>query len=393
MFKINSKIKILWVLPVAMFVVVMLVFSKNTPMWMDEYIFYRLSSGLPNYSTSSDWLFVDRPSTINPMDTWNDKTDLPFDRDYSLKWIYDNKVYSHTPLAPILVYPTVKVLNCLADMNVISHIEDEAGYPKLYDENGETIVPSPYMEAENMTIVLRLIPISLFVVSMWLIFKLLYKRVGKCAYTFAIPIVIMIQILSGVLMFYWDVFMIFFFVLTLYLMDKKSKWAYVTACFMLNTKMFIGLLFLLPLIVKNWRMIFCGLSLVPFYLVIAISNGDILSPILHYISGQGGIIHSYVYHLYDLKGYGLLFISLGIPFFVAMCLPILWKFKKYPEYVVLFVVSNVYAWGSGLGMAHISCLIYVGAIIFPLVVYEYNLIDKVVKFFKKIEGSQKIEVK
>jgi len=116
----RNRMNLLWFLPMVLFVSVMLVFSKNTPMWMDEYVFYRLSMGLPDYSTSSDWLFVDRPSTINPMDTWEGKTDLPFDRDYSLRWIYDNKVYSHTPLAPILVYPAVKTLDWLADINIIT---------------------------------------------------------------------------------------------------------------------------------------------------------------------------------------------------------------------------------------------------------------------------------
>jgi len=379
----NHKRDLYWVLPVLLFCFIMVASSWHVPMWMDEYIFYRLSSGLPNYSATSDWLFKDRPSTINPMDTWNDKTDLPLDRNASLHWVYDNKVYGHGPLAPVLCWPIVKTLNTMADKGWIAHIEDQLGYPVVSSNITDIDMQklNSTMNAETITKILRFIPILLFAISMWLIYKIMYRKVGSSAAVFAIPVTTGIQLLSGVYLFYWDVWMMFFLVLTLYLMERKSKWAYLTACCMVNTKLFVGLIFLLPLVVKNWKMVFTGLSLVPFYLAIAYVNGDIWYPLIHYGTGAGMNLHNYVYHLYDLKGYGLLIVSLGIPFFLAMTIPIFWRIKKYPEYVVLLIAANLYAWGSGLGMTHLSSLVYVGALIFPLVFCEFNLYPKFYKIF------------
>ena len=390
----KHKRTLIWFIPVLFFCVVMMVSSVKTPMWMDEYVFYRLTFELPKYDSHADWLFKDRPQVINPMDMWKSMTSEPFDRDFALHWIYDNKVYEHGMLAPYISYPMVKTLNTLADKGVISHVEDEKGYPKL-PENATAIEIQNLdlrMNAETMTIILRLLPILLFCLSMWFIFKIQYSKIGLNAYMYWLPMLVMYQLFTATYQFYWDVFMMFFFTLTLYLMEKKSKWAYVTACCLVNTKMFIGLAFLLPLVFKNWKMIFCGFALIPWYLWIVHVNGDFFFPLLHYFGNNGFALHDYIYRIYSFKGYIIMLTMYGVPFFALLTLPIFAKYKKYAYLVVLLIISNINAWGTGLTNPAISDLVYVGALIFPYVCYEFNLFDKVSKLFGKL-GVQEVEAR
>ena len=118
-------------LPLLMFFVIMAMSAFRTPMWMDEYVFYRLSSDLPHYSTTSDWFYVDRPDVLNPSVTWEDKSSVVIDKRASFDWIYNNPVYLHDPLAPALVYPLVKTLNVMADKGIIQHIEAQPGYASV----------------------------------------------------------------------------------------------------------------------------------------------------------------------------------------------------------------------------------------------------------------------
>jgi len=137
---------------------------------------------------------------------------------------------------------------------------------------------------------------------------------------------------------------------------------------------------LIPLIVKDRRMFFAGFSLVPYYLWMAYINQDFFGVVKHYITGVGLSTHDYVYTLYTLEGWISLFIGLGIPFLAAMTLPLFLKFKKYPEYCVLLVCTVIYAWGSGLGITHLSSMLYVCVLVFPLVVHEFNLYEKFSKW-------------
>jgi len=66
-----------------------------------------------------------------------------------------------------------------------------------------------------------------------------------------------------------------------------------------------------------------------------------------------------------------------------MTAPILWYFKKYPAYAIIWLLTTAYAWGSGLGITHVSTIMYSGAITFPLVANEWNLAEKMKRWFKK----------
>ncbi len=49
----------------------------------------------------------------------------------------------------------------------------------------------------------------------------------------------------------------------------------------------------------------------------------------------------------------------------------------------------LYAWGAGLGMTQISSSIYLGALIFPLVVYEFHIAEKLSRW---ISPKKKVAV-
>jgi hypothetical protein len=363
MLKNNSRL-LGCVLPLAVFVVILVMWNFQTPMITDEYCFYKLSLNFPNYSSTSDWFLKDRPSMLNNSVDWDKEQ-----QEKAFREVYDSQLYPHSPLMPIVFSPIVKGLNWCADKGIILHIEDEDGY----DSTGK-------YRAELITKILRMFSIITVVASMWLIYELLYKKVGKNAYLFAVPLAASYQLLFGAFLFYWDVFMMFFFVLTLYLMERKSKWAYVTACFMLNTKMFIPFVIMLPLVVKNWKMIFTGFAILPWFIVAWIVTGDPIYFFTHYFGVTG--THNFVYHLYSVKEWVLIFVGLGIPLFAIMTLPIIWYAKKYPEYVALLVVACLYAFTSGLALTHLSTLLYAGCLIFPIVVYEYKLTEKINRWFR-----------
>ena len=367
------------ILPLLLFGVIMLMNSWRTPMWMDEYVFYRLSKGLPSYSTTSDWFYKDRPAVLNTSVAWEDYNTVIIDKRASFAWIYDNKIYPHDPLTPAMMWPLVKSLNVMAEKGVIPSIESQPGYPLISKDAqlAERDEVLKGMKAETITKILRFVTIGLYIIAMFLAYRIMKNKVGDKAIFFSIPVAVSLQLLTGVYLFYWDIFMMFFFVLTLYLMETNHpKWAYFTACCMVNTKMFIGILFLIPLIVKNRKMFWCAFSLVPYYLVTVFVTHDPFYLLSHYFTGLGLGTHNYVYTLYDLGGWVSMLIGLGIPGFLLMTVPLFWRFKKYPEYVALWICAMVYAWGSGLGITHLSSLMYVGILIFPLVVYEFKLYEK-----------------
>lgn len=354
--------------PIIFMVAIMIGAALRSPIWMDEYIFYRLSSGLPDYSTSADWIFEDRPELLIPSVDWED-----LDRKEAFTIAYETPVFPHTPLPAILAWPVVRTLDLLADKGVIDHIEGS------YNESS----------AETITFVLRLIPIALFAVSMWMIHKMLKARVGLSAYCLSMPIAASLLILFGTYMFYWDAFLSFFFILTLYLMETKpnSKWQYLAACCLVNTKMFIGIFFLIPLIVKglkqgSWKgglkMALPALSILPFYITTVVVTHDPLYVFTHFL--DQGYLWTYSYDITYLSSPMTAFATLwnlGMPFYLAMTVPILWYFKKYPVEATYWIVTMAYAWCAGAAYTHLPCLHYSGALVWPLIADKWHLVDRI----------------
>jgi hypothetical protein len=379
----------LWLAPLLFILSLAFMNSIHYPIWMDEYVFYRLSSELPDYSSTTDWFYEDRPEIMNASVDW---TAMGFDYDAALRLTYDTPIFHHTPLPTILVWPIVKGLNTLADYNIIPHIEEQPGaYLVRYNPDG-TFVDEKEVQtnilnqhAETITIILRCIPLFLFALSMWLIYKMMAQRVGLNAMLFILPVAVSDTLLSGSYMFYWDAFMMFFFVLTLYLMERypKGKWHYLTACMMINTKMFIPFLFLIPLVVKGFTqskrkgflMFLPGFSVLPFYVVTAVVTGDIFAPFTHYLEGMW--IHDFIYTVM-INPMNLL--NFGTIAYLLMTLPILWFYKKYPVFATAYLVGMIYGWCTGLGITQLSVLLYVGALVVPLVGGEFHFMERVDKW-------------
>jgi hypothetical protein len=322
------------------------------PMWQDEYVFYRITSQLPNTSVTTEWFYKDNPKTLIPSEGF------PVDRQDLFHKIYDMPIYMHSPLANYIVYPIVKGANYLADKGIIPHIED----------SNELHLQEP------MTMILRIIPILLMCVSMFFIYKLLKLKIGNEAYLYSIPVFVSINLLGGMYNFYWDCFMWFFFILTLYLMERKSKWAYLTSCFMVNTKFVIGLALLIPLIIKNKKMVLPALSIIPFYIATVVITHDPFYIITHLFPQTSQYSWMYMFWTNNIIWHN------GLLIFAVLTVPIFYYYKKYPEYVVLFVIVLLYAFGLGISLEKISSLLYVGALVFPLVMYELNIIPKIKSF-------------
>ena len=323
--------------------------AKTDPLWQDEYVFYRITQELPSTSTSDTWFWIDNPKTTYNSEVWDDKK---IDRHDVFARIYNTPIYVHSPIWNYVCYPIVKTMDYLADKGIISHIE----------ENQDKKQP-----AETMTVVFRIIPICLFIVTMWFVFMILWQKVGVYAYYYFIPMLASSAILSCVPYFYWDMFMWLLVVMTIYFQERNSKWVYVTGCLLVNTKIAIGLLLLIPFIIKNKKMILCAFSLIPFYLATVFITGDIFW-ILTHLGGTTGA-YSWVYSFWDNS----LIRILGLPFYAICTLPILFYFKKYPVYCVLLLIAIFYGWGFGISTNKMVGMLIFGGLACSLLLYELNL--------------------
>ncbi len=364
-------------IPIIFFAAIMIGSSIRMPMIIDEYCFYKLADNFPDYSSTPDWFFVDRPSVLSQSIDW-EATDCEQRPMFDL--VYDTPIYTHTPLAVMLVMPAVKGLNWLADRGVMPHIEDEPGLlGRSEEEVGES-------KAEVITVILRMFTIALCSSSIWLMYKTMKHKVGVNVWVFAVPLMFGLVLISGAIyLFYWDVFMMFFFVLTLYLMEvhPDSKWKYVTACCLVNTKLFLGIAFLAPLAIKAWKeggfwagfkMALPAVSIIPFYIATVVVTGEPFYIFTHYLNQTD--IHNLMYTYFSVTDYLVMLFGQGIIQVVILTCPILWFWKKYPEYAMFWVMTIAYCWGTGLGRTHASQFIYCGALAFPLVMHELRIAER-----------------
>jgi hypothetical protein len=345
----NKYIKIiLFIIPFILFSGMFVAGAKTDPLWQDEYVFYRITQELPSTSTSDTWFWVDNPKTTYNSEQWGDS----IDRQSVFAKIYNTPIYVHSPIWNYAVWPIVKVADYLADKGIIKHIESDQ---------------SKTQSAETMTIGLRLIPICLFIVTMWFVFLILWRKVGVYAYFYFVPMLASSAILSAVPYFYWDMFMWLLVVLTLYFQERNSKWAYLTGCLLVNTKIAIGLLLLIPFIIKNKKMILCAFSLIPFYVSTVVVTKDIFWIFTH----LGGTTGAYSW-LYSFWNNSLIRIF-GLPFYAICTLPIFIYFKKYPVYCVLLLITIGYGWGFGIAITKMVGMLIAGGLATSLLLYELNI--------------------
>jgi hypothetical protein len=361
MSKIKNKwIKIaLFLCPFIALIPQLLIGVNVNPLWQDEYTFYRITQELPSTATSDTWFWIDNPkTTYNSEQYWPDYVD----RHDIFSKIYNTPIYVHSPIWNYAMWPIVKFADWLADKGVVEHIETDQ---------------SRVQSAETMTIGFRIIPIILFMVTMWFVFLILQRKVGNYAYFFSIPLFVSYVILNNVAFFYWDMFMWLLVVLTLYFQEKNSKWAYLTGCLLVNTKLLIGILLLIPFMIKNKKMVFCILSFVPYWIATGIVTGDIWWLYFH---EKATVNYGWLYSFLSMDTLWLF----NLPCYALVTLPIFFYAKKYALYCVLLVITIFYGWGCGISANKMQGMLISGALIFPIIAYEFNLIGKVGKLLEKL---------
>lgn len=358
MIKRKTRIRIITIL-VLVFIFgaiagVSLWYSERTPMGMDEYLFYRLAGQAPDYSASKDWFYEDRPELIEDVREWED-----YDLDKALSTSYDSPIFRHSPLPVYIVAPLVKGLNFLADKGYINQVEDDFALGQV----------------EGITRILRLFMLGLSLFSFWLIYRLVKSKIGNYAFLAFVPIGVCYLILSGIATIYWDVFIMFFFVLTLYLMETKpnSKWWYLTACCLVNTKMYIGLLFLIPLILKNRKAALAALSIIPYWIATWCIIGDPFWLFTSYVAGSW--TYPYVYSSVVLSGVWVLVADTNLWIYGLLMITGLTLWKQYPVYVVFWVLSIIVGLGLGMTFWTMSAMLYSGALLFPFIVHKLGIFN------------------
>ncbi len=321
----NRKIELVSVIGVLLCLfALMMLFNFQSNEWFDEYVFARLSANLPSYSTSGDWI-NQIPSIVWYADVGQDVYNLT----------YNAPIYLHMPLAPAIAYPLVKLTSDI-------HF-------------------------------LRILPICLSLGSMLLVYLITRRKVGLHAGLGLVPIVFSNVLLNGAMWFYWDTFMVFFFLLTLYIIEinPKSKWQYVVACCLVWTKFLFGIVFLIPLAIKNWKISLCALSIVPFYIITVIGTGDKTYMFTHYWNLVSFYKMNYSQNM--LPYFWQIINAWGIIPYVILTGAILLFIKKYPTIVAFYILSIGYGFSLGLGVYQAAIMLYSGALTFPLVVY--NIVD------------------
>ena len=181
----------------------------------DAEIFTRLTRELPNYSTSASWIRADRPDLH-----WQE----PYMPDKIFDDAYEKPIWVHPPLANILAWPFVKL------------IQNER--------------------------VLKIIPVILFIISLYLIYLTLRRSMvtWKVLVCFSV-IPLMTTAVYGIPYFYHDAFMNILLALSIYLIGKKSRWKYLAITALVLTKSNAAI-FLIPLALmdKNWKLLLPGLG-------------------------------------------------------------------------------------------------------------------------------------
>jgi hypothetical protein len=74
----------------------------------------------------------------------------------------------------------------------------------------------------------------------------------------------------------------------------------------------------------------------------------------------------------------------NLPCYALVTLPIFFYAKKYALYCVLLVITIFYGWGCGISANKMQGMLISGALIFPIIAYEFNLIGKVGKLLEKL---------
>jgi len=251
----------------------------------DSYVFTRLTKSLPSYSTSSDWIRVDRP-------------DLYWENEYMPDRIfedaYETPIWVHPPLPNILTWPIVQL-------------------------------------TDNFRL-LKVIPTGLFLISLYLLYLTLRKKLKPWQLLVCFsPVPFMTVALYGVPYFYYDTFMISFFVISIYLISRNSRWRYLTAVLMVLSKT-PAIILLIPLALwnKNWKMLLPGLAIIPYLIATWVVSGNPFYIIDHWMTMSTYIQMHYEAYLAN-NIFNIILYS-GVYIFIPILVLSIWKSWKLRGY-------------------------------------------------------------
>ena len=216
------------------------VLLSKQPIWADEYVFLKITDQLPKYSSTSKWL--------------ND-AEFSITADTEIGQIaYEGEVWGHPPMGNLLVWPLTKAVG--------NFIERIWIYRVFYG--------------------------IIMLVTIGLLADVIRRKFGYLVASFALlPLLIAPSLLQAGIYVYHDAAMCLFLALSIWLIEVRpeSKWKYVTATAMVLSKIYAGM-FLVPLALlywnKNWKVILCGLGLVPFLVYAWVVTGDPLYIVSHW---------------------------------------------------------------------------------------------------------------
>ena len=135
------------------------------------------------------------------------------------------------------------------------------------------LIVYPFVQLTDNIQLLRLIPITLTMLSLLLAFLIVRKRLSTSLALLSIsPILLYRHVAAGGTFFWNEAFMLFFLMLTIYL---SGRWKYVSACALVLSKI-PATLYLIPIAMKNkdWKLLLPTLIFTPYLVATWISNGD-----------------------------------------------------------------------------------------------------------------------
>jgi hypothetical protein len=340
------------ILPRAVFLLAILAFTanilyvwqstamRNSIMGNDEYFFYRTTMNLPNYETTGTWLTEEGAPNREAVD---DAASYLFDIAYT------RPIWIHPLVANYIAYPIAA----------------------LFDDVAEQIQW------------LRLIDVAIIILTVVLFLDVIRRRTNHYVAAISVlPMMVGRWLLANGIMFYNDLFMWFFFALTMWVITRnpRSRWiiplAVVTVLCKMNALLLLApiLLYLYYLTKEKNVIVKVGMASVAVFLGYmafqAIVAGDVLYFMHHWgrldTNARLNITANVLPHIWSyVISWGL---WVSIPLLVAgIALVIKKKAKPFYGFAAFGVITLLYSLGWGFYAYQVYPVMYASMFMVPIV--------------------------
>ncbi len=237
-------------------------------MTRDEYIFYRLTLNLPNYSTDAKWFEDDIAKGLGYLDPSSDLSDTGMR--VLNQASYTTPIWIHPPIANYLAYPIIKIFE------------------------------NPVRQIKTV----HLVCVLFIILTVVLFADIIRRRTSQFIAALSVfPMLISQWLLLNGIIFYYDTFMWFFFALTMWVIECKpnSKWIILLAAITGLTKI-NAVLLLIPIALFLWyknkgipyKVIVSSISAVAFFLIVQVIVAKDVLYIFHHWNGLGNLAANFV---------------------------------------------------------------------------------------------------